>query len=107
MMSTGARSTVVNRTHRVIREKANTMREQRDRRRSLWLPLMIFSPLLLGVCYAGWMLAANYDTASTGMPDSSDQLFIMLVWSLPITAAILGSVWLRRERLARDGGDSR
>ena len=38
-----ARASVVNRTHRVIREQALDMREQKERKRSLWVPLTIFS----------------------------------------------------------------
>ena len=36
------------------------------------------------------------------LPDASDQLMILLLWSLPVTALLLGLVWLRRQRSRRD-----
>ena len=47
VMATGARSVVVNRTHRVVREQALTMREQKSKSRSLWVPLAISSILMV------------------------------------------------------------
>lgn len=93
-----ARAKVVNRTHRVIREQALTMREQREKSRSLLVPLGICSALLLMVCYAVWGVMDGYDLTPTGVPDASDQMLILLLWSLPITAFVLGLVWFRRGR---------
>ncbi|HEY5213392.1 MAG TPA: hypothetical protein VIJ38_10285, partial [Acidobacteriaceae bacterium] len=50
----GARAVVVNRTHRVVREQALTLREQKQKSRSLWVPLAIVSILLVVTCYAIW-----------------------------------------------------
>ncbi len=95
-----ARASVVNRTHRIIREQALDLREQQLRKRSLWLPLGICSILLPVICYAAWMMLDGYDEmTSNGVPDASDQLAIMLLWFLPVTAIILGTVWLRHTRL--------
>ncbi len=92
-----ARATVVNRTHRVIREQALTMRAQRNRSRSLWAPLGICSVLLVVVCYAVWTILAGYDLTPTSIPDASDQmLFFLLLWSVPIAAVGLGIIWFRR-----------
>jgi hypothetical protein len=93
-----ARAQVVNRTHRVVREQAIDMREQRQMKRSLWAPVIICSISLLVICYAVWGVLDGYDLTPTGIPDASDQLFILLLWSLPVTAFVLGLVWLRRER---------
>ena len=93
-----ARAQVVNRTHRVVREQALTMREQQSRKRSLWVPVIICSSMLLGICYAVWGMLDGYDITPTGIPDASDQMMILLLWSLPITAFVLVLVWLRRER---------
>jgi hypothetical protein len=94
----GARAQVVNRTHRVVREQALTMRENRSRKRSLWVPVIISSSLLLIICYAVWGMMDGYDITPTGIPDASDQMMIFLLWSLPVTAFLLGFVWIRRGR---------
>ena len=100
-----ARATVVNRTHRIIRDQALTMQEQKKRSRSLWLPLLISSSLLLVICYAVWAVMAGYDLTPTGVPDASDQLFLLLLWPLPVTVVVLGLIWLRRSRGRQNGGE--
>ena len=99
-MRTGqnARAAVVNRTHRVVRAEALTMQEQKQKSRSLWAPLTIFSMLMLVLCYAIWGLLDNYDLTPNGVPDASDQMMLLLLWSLPVTMVVLGVVWLKRGR---------
>ncbi|HLI77323.1 MAG TPA: hypothetical protein VKV02_10295 [Acidobacteriaceae bacterium] len=98
-----ARAAVVNRTHRIIREEATKMREQRTRSRSLLAPLFISSALLLVICYAIWGVMAGYDLTPTGVPDASDQVLLLLLWSLPITVVVLGMIWLRRRNRNSSG----
>jgi len=98
-----ARAQLVNRTHRVVREQALEMREQRSRKRSLWVPVAICSSMLLIICYAVWGMMDGYDITPTGIPDASDQLLILLLWSLPVTAFVLGLVWIRRGRNRANG----
>ncbi len=98
----GARGSLVNRTHRVVREQALTMREQRSKSRSLWLPVTISSVLMVAICYAIWGLLDGYELTPNGVPDASDQLMILLLWSLPVTAAVLGMVWFKRARTRSD-----
>jgi hypothetical protein len=93
-----ARAQVVNRTHRVVREQALEMRELRSRKRSLWVPVIICSSMLLVICYAVWGMMDGYDLTPTGIPDASDQMMILLLWSLPLTAFVLGLVWIRHGR---------
>lgn len=93
-----ARAQVVNRTHRVVREQAISMRELRSRKRSLWAPLMICSSLLLVICYAVWGMLDGYDLTPTGIPDASDQVVLLMIWLLPVTAFALGIIWIRRGR---------
>jgi hypothetical protein len=100
--SVGAHATVVNRTHRVVREEALNMRAQRSKSRSLWLPLTIFTVLTLAICYAIWFMLDGYDITPNGIPDADDQLVVLLLWSLPVTALLLAMVWLRRVRSRRD-----
>jgi hypothetical protein len=99
-----ARASVVNRTHRIVRAQALAMREQRSRSRSLWVPLAISSSLLLVICYAVWAVMAGYDLTPTAVPDASDQMVLLLLWSLPVTAVALGLTWLRRNR-GRSSGE--
>lgn len=97
--STGARASVVNRTHRIVREQALSMRAQKQRSRDLWLPLGICSVLLLMICYAIWAMLDGYDLTPTGVPDASDQMMLLLVWSLPVTVVLLGAMWFKNSRL--------
>ncbi|HEV2577534.1 MAG TPA: hypothetical protein VGU25_10015 [Acidobacteriaceae bacterium] len=94
----GARAQVVNRTHRVVREQALVMRELQSRQRSLWAPVLICSSMLLVICYAIWGMMDGYDMTPTGIPDASDQMMVLLMWSLPVTAFVLGLVWIKRGR---------
>jgi hypothetical protein len=93
-----ARHEMVNRTQRVIRQRAVNLQARRDRTRSLWIPLLICSVLLASIFYAVWQLLLQYDLTPTGMPDSNYQLIFILLWSLPVSAAVLGLVWLKRSR---------
>lgn len=93
-----ARAAIVNRTHRVIRAEALTLREQKTKSRSLWVPLVLFSSLMLVICYAIWTMLDSYDLVSNGVPDASDQMILFLMWSLPVTALIVGLVWFKRGR---------
>jgi TRAP-type C4-dicarboxylate transport system permease small subunit len=103
----GARATVVNRVHRVVRAEALEMQQQRNQRRSLFAPLAIASILLLGICYAAWswldINSAIHSAGPVGAPDASAQLLVLMLWSLPVTAALLGFVWLRRIRIRQNG----
>lgn len=94
----GARASIVNRTHRVVREQALTMQRQREHQRSLWVPVAVCSALLLVAMYAAWTVFDSSDAASNGVPDASDQMFLMLLWMVPITAVAMGIVWFRRLR---------
>ena len=102
MTANGARGRMVNRTHRVVREQALSMREQRSKSRSLWVPVTISSILLVTICYAIWGVLDGYDLTPNGIPDASDQLMVLLAWSLPVTAAVLGLVWFKRARTRSD-----
>ena len=94
----GARAAVVNRTHRVVREQAVDLRERKQRSRDLWVPLTICSVLLLAVFYAIWNMLDGYDLTPNGIPDASDQIMLLLLWLLPVTAFVLGLVWIKRGR---------
>jgi hypothetical protein len=97
-MHAAARSSIVNRTHRVVRERAKTMAAQRDRRRSLWIPMAVCSALVLMICTAVWSLLDQYEATPTGVPDSSDQFLVLALWFFPVSMSLLAMVWFRRTR---------
>jgi TRAP-type C4-dicarboxylate transport system permease small subunit len=101
-----ANAAMVNRTHRVVRERARQMADERTRRRSLWIPITICSAFVLVLCSALWRLFDAYDstieTQYTGIPDASHQIFLLLMWFLPLTGALLAVVVFRRNALGRD-----
>lgn len=98
-----ARAQVVNRTHRVVREQALVLRERKSQKRSLWAPVLICSSMMLIICYAIWGMMDGYDVTPTGIPDASDQMMILVMWSLPVTAFVLGLVWIKRGRNRANG----
>jgi protein-S-isoprenylcysteine O-methyltransferase Ste14 len=104
-MNTSARSSTVNRTHRVVRERAQVMAAQRDRARSLWVPMVVCSALVLIICTAVWSVLDQYEATPTGVPDSSDQFLVLGLWFFPVSMALLAMVWFRRTR-KRSGSEA-
>ena len=94
--SSGARAAVVNRTHRVVRERATAMQVRRNRMRSLILPLSICSVLLLLFCYAGW--SASGTGMTLGLDGEGGPAYVLLLWFLPVTAFAVGAVLFRKWR---------
>jgi phage terminase large subunit GpA-like protein len=97
-MNATANSAMVNRTHRIIRERARTVKERRSKIRSLWIPFIIFSSLLLGVCFAVWTVLEEYELYASGSQVSGYQVVVPLLWSIPVSAAVLAVVWFRQSR---------
>lgn len=97
-MNASARASMVNRTHRVVRERAKTLQAHRSRVRSLWIPLSICSALLLMICSAVWTVLDGYELTPMGIPDSSDQFLVLALWFLPVSMALLVMVWVRHMR---------
>jgi hypothetical protein len=96
--STQARASVVNRTHRVVRERAKTMAARRSKVRSLWIPLAVCSSLLVIICTAVWSALEQYDVAPNVVPDSSNQFLVLCLWFLPVSMALLAVVLFQRAR---------
>jgi hypothetical protein len=96
--NTPARASVVNRTHRVVRERAKTMAARRSRVRSLWIPLAVCSSLLVILCTAVWSALDAYDVTPSGMPDASNQFLVLCLWFLPVSMALLAVVLFQRAR---------
>ena len=108
-MPVAARSGVVNRTHRVVRERAKVMQEKRSRERSLLAPLLVCSVLLILIAFAVWSGLYQYqvaeaaeavevDVSSLAMTDANNHLLVVLLWFVPVSVALLATVWVRRSR---------
>ncbi len=98
LQDSGTRAERVNRTHRVVRERAKTLAERRSKIRSLWLPVILFSSLLVAVCTAVWMVLDEYEVVAAGSQVASYQVLLPLLWSIPVSAALLAVVWFRQSR---------
>jgi hypothetical protein len=96
--STAARASVVNRTHRVVRERAKAIAARRSRTRSLWIPLAVCSSLLIIICTAVWSALEAYDVTPGGVPDASNQFLVLCLWFLPVSMALLAVVLFQRAR---------
>jgi protein-S-isoprenylcysteine O-methyltransferase Ste14 len=99
----GARASMVNRTHRVVRERARQMSARRSKFRSLWAPLAVCASLLVILVTTVWNLLDEYDLTPNGTPDASDQFAVLLMWFLPVSVAVVAMVWLKRTQSKRGG----
>lgn len=93
-----ARVSVVNRTHRVVRERAKNIAARRNRVRSLWIPLAVCSSLLVIILTAVWSALDAYDATPTGVPDASNQFLVLCLWFLPVSMAVLAVLLFQRAR---------
>ena len=91
-----ARASMVNRTHRVVRERANSLNARRNLMRSLWFPMAVSSVMLVILCSTVWSVFEQYEVVPSGVPESGDQSFVLLLWFLPISVTVLAAVWFRR-----------
>ena len=94
----GARASVVNRTHRVVRERAKTLAARRNHIRSLWIPLAVCSSLFVIICTAVWSALDAYDVTPNGVPDASNQFLVLCLWFFPVSMALLALVLYHRSR---------
>lgn len=93
-----ARAALVNRTHRVVRERARSQSIRRTRLKSLWIPLAVCAALVLIISTGAWTILAQNDLYPSAIPDASDQMLVFLVWFFPVSAALLAMVWFQRTR---------
>jgi len=105
-----ARGAIVNRTHRVVRERAKVMQERRSRVRSLMAPVIICSALLILSVFAVWtglyqsqQAAEAVTTDVTALADSNNHFLVVLFWFVPVSIALLSALWVRHSRSNADG----
>ncbi len=94
--STTVRASVVNRTHRVVRERARVMQAQRSRNRSLWAPVLVASSLIIMIVCACWFMFDEYEMLADSAVENKFHLPILLIWFLPVTGALLIVALLKR-----------
>lgn len=103
------RGGVVNRTHRVVRQRAKVIQERRSHMRSLMAPLIICSAFLLLTVFAVWSGLYQYqaseaaevvqaDVAALATVDANNHLLVVLLWFVPVSLAVLAAVLLHRMR---------
>lgn len=116
--SPNARAAIVNRTHRVVRERAQQMKARRSSARDLVVPLLICSALLLMVVYAVWTVLAGGGAMGelqeeagrllgVHAMDTDGSLSVLFFWFVPVSAVVLGTVLFRRSRGHGDDGVTR
>ena len=112
-----ARAAIVNRTHRVVRERAAAIHARKLKMRSVAIPMAICSALLLIVCHAVWTTISQNsfglgelntvgeeleETASRLLSgqamDSGGPVYILLMWFLPISLVTIAMLLVRRKR---------
>src|ERR1039457_4424645 len=106
-VDSAARGGVVNRTHRVVRQRAKVMQARRSHVRSLMVPLIVCSALLILSIVAVWSGLYQYqaaeaaeavqaDVAALANNDANNEFLVMLLWFVPVSLAVLATVWFRR-----------
>jgi hypothetical protein len=106
VLSAGASAAVVNRTHRIVRERAMSLQARRTKLRSMWIPLTVSGGLLAVIVCAIWTVLDEYELTPTGLPDANQQMLVLAMWCLPVSALLLAVVWMRREAHRADHGSA-
>ena len=97
-----ASAVIVNRTHRIVRERAASMQARKSKTKGLCIPLSISGSLVTMICFAVWSVFEQNDVTPNGIPDASQQMFVFLLWCLPLSAAVLTVVWYRMHSQSKD-----
>jgi len=111
-MKTAARSGVVNRTHRVVRQRAKVMQARRSYVRSLMVPLVPCSAFLILAVWAVWTGMYQYQAseaaemvqADVATLDANNHLLVALLWFVPVSLGVLAAIWGRH--LRNGGGET-
>ena len=99
---TAASAAMVNRTHRVVHERARKMQAERSKIRSLSVPLAVSGVMLAFIVSAIWTILEQDELIPTGLPDANQQMLVLMMWSLPVSVLQLAVVLYRRGKECRD-----
>jgi hypothetical protein len=94
-MNAAASAAMVNRTHRVVRQRAQVIQARRSKIRSLWIPIGVSGGLLGVIVCTIWTILDEYELSPTGLPDANQQMLVLMMWCLPVSALLLFVVWMR------------
>jgi hypothetical protein len=103
-----ARGSVVSRTHRIVRERAQALQERRSRTRSLLLPVLLSSVLLALSTLAVWTGLYQYQGVESveadvsSLADANNHFMVVLLWFVPVSLAVLSALWMRHSRGQKD-----
>jgi uncharacterized membrane protein YdbT with pleckstrin-like domain len=103
-INSAASAAMVNRTHRVVQERAKNLQARRSRMRSLWIPLAVSGGMVAAIVMAIWTILEQDELIPTGLPDANQQLLVLMMWCLPVTVLLLAVVLYRRANAATDNG---
>jgi uncharacterized membrane protein YdbT with pleckstrin-like domain len=103
-MNSAASAAMVNRTHRVVQERAKSLQARRSKMRSLWIPLAVSGAMVAAIVMAIWSILGQDELIPTGLPDANQQLLVLMMWCLPVTVLLLAVVLYRRANAATDNG---
>lgn len=107
-----ARAAVVNRTRRVVRERAIAMQVRKRTAKDLVVPCLICSAILLLIASAVWTVAdegvAGWDGGLWKRviefgSDAGSSISILLIWFVPLSVVTAATVLLRRSRMPGQG----
>jgi len=101
-VSSVAKASMVNRTRRVVGERARIMQANRSRMRGLLLPMVLCSTLMIFLFAAFWMVLEQYEMIAAESPAHSHHFFLLLLWFLPVSVALVAMIWFRRSRNSSD-----
>jgi hypothetical protein len=105
-LNAAASADVVNRTHRIVHQRAKNIQARRSKMRSLWIPLSVSTGMLVMLSFALWNAFEEYEVSPAGMPEAS-QTLVLMMWCFPITALLLAVVWFRRSGVRSDNERAR
>jgi len=101
-MDVGASHTVVGRTQRLMRERVRSNEMQKRSLRSLWLPLLVCSAMVMMIAHSAWALVEQWNVliedSAESFPANSTPLLILTLWFMPLTMGVLVMLWFQRGR---------
>ena len=99
-----ASAPLVNRAHRVVRQRAKSIQERKRTMRSLLIPLLVCAGLMAVIVGAVWSVLGQDEAAPTGPPDAGQQMFVLLMWCLPVSLVLMTVIWTRRSGTRQGNG---
>jgi|GEM_PF-1929374 len=97
-----ANQTVVGRTQRLVQARARDNQSQQRMLRSLLLPLLVCSAMVMMIAHSAWTVVQQWNTLladnAETVAESGSPLLILTLWFLPLTMGVLVMIWFRRSR---------